>query len=85
MYPYDMESPFPKEALKEGMTVMDIVYQPLRTKLLQEAEERGCRTITGLEMLARQGVAQIEIWTGRRPDVREVREDLLRALAKEIG
>jgi len=76
MYPNNKESPLPKEVLKAGMTVMDIVYHPLKTKLLREAEERGCQTIDGLEMLARQGTAQFQIWTGRRPEVGKVKEDL---------
>jgi shikimate 5-dehydrogenase len=49
---------------------------------LREAEERGCRTIDGLEMLARQGAAQVEIWTGMKPDLGEIKEDLRRALNK---
>lgn len=81
MSPNDGESPVPKRVLNEGMSVMDIVYQPLRTKLLREAEERGCLTINGLEMLCRQGVAQLEIWTGRKPDIGQVKEDLYKALA----
>jgi shikimate dehydrogenase len=76
MYPNDTESPLPKEVLKPGMTVMDIVYHPLETKLLREAEERGCQTIDGLEMLARQGAAQFQIWTGRRPEIGKIKEDL---------
>ncbi len=80
MSPNDEESPVPKEVLDKEMTVMDIVYKPLRTKLLREAEERGCRTIDGLEMLARQGAAQIEIWTGRKPEIGEIKEYLRRAL-----
>jgi len=85
MYPLDAESPIPKEILKEGMVVMDIVYRPLKTKLLQEAEERGCLTIDGLEMLARQGAAQLEIWTGRRPEIKEIKEDLCEALEMKTG
>lgn len=76
MYPNDTENPLPKEALKPGMTVMDIVYHPLKTKLLREAEGRGCQTIDGLEMLARQGAAQLQIWTGRRPEIGQIKEDL---------
>jgi shikimate dehydrogenase len=82
MPPHEAESPCPREFLVEGMTVMDIVYRPLKTKLLQEAEDRGCRTINGLEMLARQGAAQIEIWTARKPDIERIREDLYEALAQ---
>lgn len=84
MSPHHAESPLPKIFLKEGMVVMDIVYQPLKTKLLQEAEERGCSTIDGLEMLVHQGVAQIEIWTGRRPDIGQIKEGLRSVLDKEI-
>ncbi len=83
MHPYDEESPLPKRALKEGMTVMDIVYSPLRTKLLREAEEIGCLTINGLEMLSRQGAAQLEIWTGKRPEIGEIKEDLYQVLMKK--
>jgi shikimate dehydrogenase len=80
MSPNDEESPVPREVLRKEMTVMDIVYKPLKTKLLREAEEGGCRTIDGLEMLARQGAAQIEIWTGRKPEIGEIKKDLRRAL-----
>jgi len=48
----------------------------LQTKLLREAKEKGCLTINGLEMLVRQGAAQFEIWTGRRPDLKQMRNDL---------
>lgn len=80
MHPKDSETPLPKEFFKKEATVMDIVYKPLRTKFLREAEERGCRTIDGLEMLARQGAGQIEIWTGKKPDIGEIKEDLKKAL-----
>jgi shikimate dehydrogenase len=83
MHPHDMESPFPKEVLKEGMTVMDMVYRPLRTKLLREAEAIGCLTINGLEMLSRQGAAQLEIWTGKRPEKGKIKEDLYQALHRK--
>jgi len=69
--------------LKERMMVMDIVYQPLQTKLLREAKEKGCVTVDGLEMLIRQGTAQFEIWTGRRLEIEQVKKDLRRALKRE--
>jgi shikimate dehydrogenase len=85
MYPQDDQSPVTGEVLREGMTVMDMVYQPLRTKLLREAEERGCVTIDGLEMLAHQGAAQLEIWTRMKPEIMEIKEDLRQALEIEIN
>jgi len=82
MVPRDGETPLPKKLLKKGMMVMDIVYEPLQTKLLREAKEKGCLTINGLEMLVRQGAAQFEIWTGRRPEIGQIKKDLRRALER---
>ncbi len=45
--------------------VMDIVYQPLTTRLLREAGEHGAATIDGLQMLIYQATAQFKLWTGR--------------------
>jgi shikimate dehydrogenase len=45
--------------------VMDIVYQPLQTRLLREAEAQGCATIDGLQMLIHQATAQFELFTGQ--------------------
>ena len=82
MYPRQRETPFPKKLLRKGMVVMDIVYQPLQTRLLREAKEEGCLTINGLEMFIRQGVAQLMIWTGRRPDLKQIRNELCKTLNK---
>jgi len=59
--------------------VMDIVYAPLKTRLLTEAEAAGCITVNGLEMLLYQGVAQFELWTGRAAPVEVMRRALLAA------
>jgi shikimate dehydrogenase len=83
MVPRERETPIPKKLLKEWMLVMDIVYEPLETKLLREAKKEGCLTINGLEMLVRQGVAQFMIWTGRRPEIAQIKKDLRRALGGE--
>jgi shikimate dehydrogenase len=85
MYPRDGETPIPKRLLDERMTVMDIVYEPLETRLLGEAKERGCLAINGLEMLVRQGAAQFEIWTGTRPEIAQIKKDLRRVLEKKPG
>jgi len=81
--PHESESPFPKRLLRKGMVVMDIVYRPLRTMLLQEAEEQGCKTIDGLEMLAYQGAAQLEIWIGQSPEANQIKADLRQSLEAE--
>lgn len=69
MHPHADEIPVPEKELAEGMVVMDIVYNPLRTRLLASAESRGCRTIDGLAMFVRQGAAQFELWTGEKAPV----------------
>jgi shikimate dehydrogenase len=80
MSPNHGESPLSKDFLKKGMVVMDIVYWPLMTRFLREAAKQGCQTIDGLEMLSRQGAGQLEIWTAKKPDIAQIKEDLRRAL-----
>jgi pentafunctional AROM polypeptide len=45
--------------------VFDVNYKPYNTKLLQQAQSRGCYIVRGSEMLWEQGVGQFELWTGR--------------------
>jgi shikimate dehydrogenase len=59
--------PLPVAALHEGMVVMDLVYHPLKTRFVREAQGRGCRIIDGLRMLLYQGGEQFALWTGERP------------------
>lgn len=56
-------------AAPPALAVADIVYAPLRTPLLAEAEQRGLRTVGGLGMLLHQAVAGFEAWFGVRPEV----------------
>lgn len=61
----------PLDGLQPGALVTDLVYTPLRTRLLREAEEAGCITVDGLGMLLHQAVPGFESWFGKRPDVDE--------------
>ena len=45
---------------------MDIVYNPLETRLLKAAAGAGCKTVDGLAMLVNQGARQFEWWTGKK-------------------
>ena len=56
--------PIDPDLLGRFEVVMDIVYQPLQTRLLREAEAHGCATIDGLQMLIHQATAQFELWIG---------------------
>ena len=67
MAPGDNTCPVPEHVLREGMLVMDIIYNPIETKLLKIAKSRGCLTINGLGMFIRQGAEQFRLWTGMDP------------------
>ena len=59
----------PLDGLTKGTLVTDIVYSPLRTRLLEVAEAAGCTVVDGLGMLLHQGVPGFERWFGVRPEV----------------
>lgn len=65
----------PASLLHADLSVMEIVYNPLETRLLKDAKRAGCRTIPGLEMFLNQAVAQFEIWTNQPAPV-----DVMRAV-----
>jgi shikimate dehydrogenase/3-dehydroquinate dehydratase type I len=67
MYPHKDESPIPAAALKGYKYVMDVIYNPLRTKLLRDAQQQGCQILSGLDMFVHQGARQILLWTGKAP------------------
>ncbi|MEP4035139.1 shikimate dehydrogenase [Pseudophaeobacter sp.] len=59
----------PLDGLKPNMVVTDLIYSPLKTDLLQAAEDVGCTVVDGLGMLLHQAVPGFERWFGQRPDV----------------
>ncbi|HXN19240.1 MAG TPA: shikimate dehydrogenase [Candidatus Binatus sp.] len=65
--------------------VFDLIYRPVKTKLLQLASRRGIETVSGLEMFLAQGTAQWEIWTSQRAPAAAMRKAVLQALRAETG
>lgn len=59
----------PLDGLRRGTVVTDLVYAPLKTRLLAEAEAAGCVVVDGLGMLLHQAVPGFERWFGVRPEV----------------
>lgn len=59
----------PLDGLRSDAVVTDLVYTPLKTHLLQQADEAGCTTVDGLGMLLHQAVPGFERWFGERPRV----------------
>lgn len=54
------------ESFTKDQIVFDVVYTPIKTKLLKLAESQGARIITGLKMFIEQGAKSYEIWTGEQ-------------------
>lgn len=73
MYPQIDEIPLDPSWLHEGITVSDILYNPLITRLLIEAREKGCTIHGGLGMFIYQGAYAFEYWTGMRAPVEKMR------------
>jgi shikimate dehydrogenase len=82
MYPHVELCALPLEGLKEGMVVMDIVYNPLETKLLRMAKERRCTTINGLSMFIHQGAEQFSLWTGLEAPISHMKRAVEEALRR---
>jgi shikimate dehydrogenase len=72
--PYDLDK------LSPDTVVYDIVYNPVKTILLKEAEKRGLKIIGGLDMLIYQAERAIQIWTGKNPDTKLMKIAALEAL-----
>jgi len=76
-------SPVPREILGRFKVVMDIVYDPLETRLLREARAEGCLVVNGLKMLVYQGAEQFKLFTGLEPPVELMEQAALEALKGE--
>ncbi len=82
MWPNVDETPMPRIALRRYTVVFDAVYNPPETRLLREAREVGCRTVSGVEMFVYQAAFQFAIWTGLNAGSDEMRRVVLAELAR---
>jgi shikimate dehydrogenase len=80
MKPNLSQSLIAPNSLKPELTVMDIVYNPVETKLASDSKAAGAKVISGVEMLIYQGAASFEIWTGRQAPVQVMRKAALEQL-----
>ena len=68
-------------AVDASTTLYDLIYTPRPTPWLALGQQRGCRTIDGLEMLVQQGAASLRRWSDRTDvPVALMREGALRSL-----
>lgn len=84
MYPrHEGAMCIPEGMLRRSHIVFDMVYRPLKTTFIQEAEAAGCTAILGSEMLVQQAAQQFETWTGVAAPVEIMRDTLLEILNAE--
>ena len=81
MYPeYIGQSCVPADLIREDQVVFDMVYRPLKTQFILDAEAAGSKVILGTEMLLQQAAAQYERWTKVDPPIDVMRKVLLDGL-----
>jgi len=80
MTPNIDETPVNSDLLKPGLIVFDVVYSPIKTRLLREAEEAGAKIINGLDMLVWQGALAFEKWTGLEAPVKVMKEEIIKVI-----
>ena len=80
MFPNVDATLVPGKFFKKHMTVMDVIYTPLQTRLLKDAAAAGCDTINGLPMFVYQGAFQFECWTGLQAPLEVMRAAVIEAL-----
>jgi shikimate dehydrogenase len=85
MHPASNQSLVPSQWLRSDLTVMDIVYNPVETKLARDAKRAGAKVVSGVEMLIQQGAASFEIWTGRSAPIEVMRKAALNKLSGAGG
>ncbi|MHA1339016.1 MAG: shikimate dehydrogenase [Promethearchaeota archaeon] len=66
--------------LNKNIFVFDVVYNPLKTKLLKDAESAGCQYLGGINMLVNQGAIAFEWWTGYKPNTELMRKAAIKKL-----
>ncbi|MNI95772.1 Shikimate dehydrogenase [compost metagenome] len=60
----------------------DLIYNPLKTEILQQAEKKGCVIHNGLGMFVYQGGYAFEYWTGLTAPINEMRVAVSGSLTK---
>ncbi|NIR87461.1 shikimate dehydrogenase [Candidatus Bathyarchaeota archaeon] len=82
MHPHVDQSLVDPSWLRPELCVMDIIYNPLETKLAKDAKSMGAKVVSGVEMLVYQGAASFEIWTNRSAPVKVMKQAILNKLSK---
>ena len=78
--PDETASPLTATQIPSGSLVYDLVYNPMLTPLLQEAQLAGAKTLGGISMLVYQGAASFELWLQRPAPVSAMMDAALAAM-----
>ncbi|MEW6668191.1 MAG: shikimate dehydrogenase [Thermodesulfobacteriota bacterium] len=84
MYPETDYLPVPEGIFREGMVVMDMVYNPMETPFLKAAGARGSIAVSGRSMFVYQGAEQFRLWTGLEAPLDVMRGAVETALRKRV-
>lgn len=82
MFPETDRSPLPKQEVVRFRYVMDMIYNPIKTRLLREAAASGCAIRSGVGMFVQQGAEQFRLWTGMKPPIERMRNVVMERLVK---
>ena len=85
MYPHTDQTPVEASLLAGYKYVIDVIYNPLKTKFLRDAEGQGCRIVSGLDMFVHQGAEQLKLWTGIEPSRALMKKVVMERLEKIEG
>ena len=80
MSPNINETPVSANLLRPGLIVVDIVYNPIKTRLLKEAEAAGAETVSGVDMFVWQAALAFERWTGIEAPLELMRQEIIKRL-----
>lgn len=65
-----------QDSFMKGQIVFDVVYNPIKTKMLKLAESQGATIVSGLKMFIEQGAKAYELWTGEQMPIEKVQKAL---------
>jgi shikimate dehydrogenase len=83
MTPDTQETLVPRKLLRRELLVVDVVYNPIKTRLLLDAEAAGSETVSGIEMFVYQGALCFEKWTGVQAPLDVMRAEVIKQLGHE--
>jgi shikimate dehydrogenase len=80
MYPDVNSMPVSKSFIKKNIVIFDVIYNPVKTKLLKEGAKKGCKCINGVDMFVGQAAKQFELLTGKKAPLKVMERVFLKSI-----